>query len=161
MTPKNIEIERKFRVKTLPDLNQAQKTYISQGYITHTDDSVEVRLRQTEEHFFITVKSGSGIVRNEHEISVDRQQFETLWPETQGRRIEKHRWTGQIDAQIFELDIFMGELKSLMLVEVEFSSIEEADNFQPADWFGPEVTLDKRYKNKALAMNPQAIEANL
>ncbi len=156
----NIEIERKFLVKNQPDLSQAQKKYINQGYITHSNDSVEVRLRQKEQHFFITVKSGSGMVRNEHEISVDQQQFETLWPETQFRRIEKHRWTGLLGTQIFELDIFMGELKPLMLVEVEFSSIEEADNFQPADWFGREVTLDKRYKNKALAINPQAIEAD-
>ncbi len=160
MPPKHIEIERKFLIKTLPDLSQAKKKYIHQGYITHSDDSVEVRLRQKEDHFFVTVKSGSGLIRREHEISVDQQQFETLWPETQGRRIEKHRWTGQIYAQTFELDIFMGELKPLMLVEVEFSSTEEADNFQPADWFGREVTLDKRYKNKALAMNPQAIEAD-
>ena len=160
MPPQHIEIERKFLIKNLPDLNLAKKVYIHQGYITHTNDSVEVRLRQKEEHFFITVKSGSGMVRNEHEISVDQQQFEKLWPETQGRRIEKHRWTGQLGAQIFELDIFMGELKSLMLVEVEFASTEEADNFQPVDWFGAEVTMDKRYKNKALAMNPQAIEAD-
>ena len=151
--PEHIEIERKFLVKTLPDLSQAHKKYIHQGYITHTNDSVEVRLRQKEQHFFITVKSGCGMVRNEHEISVDQQQFETLWPETQFRRIEKHRWTGQLGTQTFELDIFMGELKPLMLVEIEFSSIEEADNFKPAHWFGREVTLDKLYKNKALEAN--------
>ena len=160
MPPNQIEIERKFLVRNLPDLSQATKKYIHQGYITHTNDTVEVRLRQKEQQFFITVKSGSGMVRNEHEITVDRQQFETLWPETQFRRIEKHRWTGQLGTQIFELDVFIGVLKPLMLVEVEFSSIEEADNFQPADWFGREVTLDKRYKNKALAINPQAIEAD-
>jgi adenylate cyclase len=104
------------------------------------------------------VKTGSGMVRNEHEILIDQQQFETLWPETQGKQIEKNRWTWQLDSQTHELDVFAGALNSLVLVEVEFSSIEQADNFQPADWFGREVTTEKCYKNKALAMNPNAIE---
>lgn len=160
MTSKYIEIERKFLLKTMPVLSHAQKTYIHQGYITHSNDSVEVRLRQKDEQYFITVKSGSGMVRSERETSIEQKQFETLWPDTQGKRIEKHRWIGQLNTlETFELDIFMGELESLVLVEVEFSSTKQANDFQPADWFGREVTADKRYKNKALAMNPQAIEA--
>lgn len=159
MTAKHIEIERKFLVKALPDLTHAKKTYIHQGYITHSNDSVEVRLRQKDEHYFITVKSGSGMVRGEREISIGQKKFETLWPDTLGKRIEKHRWTDQLNTQqTFELDVFMGELEPLVLVEVEFPSSEQADNFQPADWFGREVTVDKRYKNKALAMNPYAID---
>ena len=35
MTMKQIEIERKFLVKTMPDLSQFQQAYILQGYITH------------------------------------------------------------------------------------------------------------------------------
>jgi CYTH domain-containing protein len=158
MSVKTVEIERKFLVKAMPDLSRAQKAYIQQGYITHSNDSVEVRLRQKDEHYFITVKSGSGMVRSEHEILIDQQQFETLWPETQGNQIEKNRWTWQLDSQTYELDVFAGALDSLVLVEVEFSSIEQAENFQPGDWFGREVTTEKCYKNKALAMNPGAIE---
>ncbi len=160
MADTHTEIERKFLVKTLPDLSKAQNTYIHQGYLTHANDSVEIRLRQKDEQYFITVKSGAGMVRGEREISIDQKQFETLWPDTQGKRIEKHRWTGLLDTgQTFELDLFMVDLESLVLVEVEFSSRQQAESFQPADWFGLEVTDDKRYKNKALAMDPQAIEA--
>lgn len=156
----SMEIERKFLVRNTPDLSSARKMYIHQGYITHSNDSVEVRLRQKDQHYFITVKSGAGMVRNEHEISIDQQQFETLWPETQGKRIEKYRWAGQLDTQTFELDIFMGAHESLVLVEVEFSSSEQAHSFKPADWFGREVTQDKRFKNMSLAMNPYAIKAD-
>ena len=84
MTTKHIEIERKFLVKAMPVLSHAQKTYIHQGYITHSNDSVEVRLRQKDEQYFITVKSGSGMVRSERETSIEQKQFETLWPDTQG-----------------------------------------------------------------------------
>lgn len=159
MTDKHTEIERKFLVKTLPELSNAQKTYIHQGYLTQSDDSVEIRLRQKSEQYFLTVKSGAGMVRGEREISIEQKQFATLWPATQGKRIEKHRWTSQLDTGLtFELDVFMGALEPLVVVEVEFSSRQQAQAFQPADWFGGEVTDDKRYKNKALAMNPNAIK---
>jgi CYTH domain-containing protein len=159
MTDTSIEIERKFLVKTLPDLSEAQKTHILQGYLTDTADSIEFRLRKKDQDYFLTVKSGSGMVRVEREISIDQGQFETLWPETEGKRIEKIRWSGLLDSnQTYDLDIFEGQLDTLMLVEVEFSSIDEADRFQPANWFGPEVTSHKCYKNKELAMNPHGIK---
>jgi adenylate cyclase len=40
----------------------------------------------------------------------------------------------------------------LLLVEVEFSSIDASRQFTPPDWFGVEVTEDQRYKNKQLAV---------
>jgi CYTH domain-containing protein len=35
---------------------------------------------------------------------------------------------------------------------------EQADSFQPADWFRSEVTSNQHFNNKVLAMNPLAIE---
>lgn len=146
------EIERKYLVETVPNLGAAQKTLIRQGYLTQSDDSIEVRLRQKDDSYFLTVKSGEGMVRTEREIKIDGAQFSVLWPCTMGRKIEKERWTGTLSGdQLFELDIFKGPLAPLMLVEVEFTSIEQADGFEPPAWFGREVTLDKRYKNKSLA----------
>lgn len=159
MADTHTEIERKFLVKTLPDLSNVHKTYIHQGYITQANDSVEIRLRQKDAQYFITVKAGAGMVRDEHEIAVDHGQFATLWPATQGKRIEKHRWTGPLDTgQTYELDIYMGVLEPLVVVEVEFSSGQQATKFHPPAWFWLEVTDDKRYKNKALAMDPETIE---
>jgi len=37
------------------------------------------------------------------------------------------------------------------LVEVEFDSDDAADDFEPPDWFGDEVTEDNRYTNSSLA----------
>ncbi|GGA77925.1 adenylate cyclase [Neiella marina] len=151
MTEKQ-EVERKFLVQQLPDLEQATKVRIRQGYITQTDDSVELRLRQKGDNYFLTLKSGDGLVRSENEISISAQQFDQLWPNTLGQRIEKVRWKGQISEQLqFELDVFEGSLAPLQLVEVEFSSVAQAEGFQVPDWFGDDVTLIKGYKNKALA----------
>ncbi|NOD91264.1 CYTH domain-containing protein [Ruegeria sp. HKCCD4884] len=146
------EIERKFLVATLPDLSSAQKAVVRQGYLTAPDDSTELRLRQKNEAFFLTLKGGGGLVRVEREAQITEEQFETFWPETEGRRVEKERYTGRLpDGLMFELDIFSGDLASLRLVEVEFDSEEDAAAFVPPDWFGADVTEDKRYKNKTMA----------
>jgi CYTH domain-containing protein len=39
-----------------------------------------------------------------------------------------------------------------MLVEVEFPSEAAARAFVPPDWFGEDVTGDRRYRNRTLAL---------
>lgn len=146
------EIERKFLVNTLPDLSDAISEPIRQGYVTEAADTVETRLRQKGSNHYLTIKSGSGKVRTEYEVSITKDQFDALWPATSGRRIEKTRTTGRLpDGTVFELDQFSGSLAPLMLVEVEFGSVEDADRFTAPDWFGADVTDDKRFGNKHLS----------
>lgn len=157
MTPENpsapLEIERKFLVLTPPDLTDARRFDLMQGYITTPDDSIEVRLRREGMRCVLCVKSGEGVVRTEREIELDGAQFETLWPETLGRRVEKTRWTGQLnDGWIYELDVYAGALAPLLTVEVEFPSQAAAAAFQPPEWFGRDVSFDNRFRNKSLAL---------
>ncbi|WP_170381387.1 CYTH domain-containing protein [Ruegeria atlantica] len=148
------EIERKFLVEKLPDLSSAERAVVRQGYLTAPDDSTELRLRQKNDKFFLTLKGSGALVRVEREAEISAEQFETFWPETDGRRVEKERYTGQLpDGRVFELDVFLGELAPLQLVEVEFQTEGEAIGYIPPDWFGTDVTSDKRYKNKTMAIN--------
>lgn len=148
------EIERKFLVRDLPDLAGAKRTEIRQGYITYPSDAVEMRLRQKNATFVMTFKSGEGTVRTEREVDITKEQFDTFWPETEGRRVEKVRWSAALPGGlVYELDVFEGALEGLVLVEVEFETLEAAETFQPPAWFGAEVTDDKLYKNKNMAVN--------
>jgi CYTH domain-containing protein len=38
-----------------------------------------------------------------------------------------------------------------MVVEVGFADLDDAHAFTPPDWFGADVTENKRYKNSAFA----------
>ncbi|RWR09489.1 CYTH domain-containing protein [Paenirhodobacter populi] len=147
-----LEIERKFLVKTAPPLGKLKAVPVRQGYLTSAGDTVEIRVRQMGAAWFLTLKSGGTLTRAEYEVPIDRAQFDTLWPATEGRRIEKTRHTGRLDSgELFELDLFAGAHAGLMLVEVEFPTTAAAQGFVPPDWFGADVTGDGRYKNKALA----------
>ncbi|WP_037307257.1 CYTH domain-containing protein [Ruegeria halocynthiae] len=148
------EIERKFLVADIPDLDKTEKAVVRQGYLTAPDDSTELRLRQKNDRFYLTLKGRGTLVRVEREAEISAEQFETFWPETEGRRLEKERYTGRlVDGRIFELDVFLGALAPLRLVEVEFATEAEAQDYTPPDWFGADVTADKRYKNKMMAIS--------
>jgi CYTH domain-containing protein len=142
-----LEIERKFLVRSLPaGFDELPRDEIRQGY---AEDGL--RFRQKGACFFETRKFGTGMVAEELEREITREEFEHRWPSTEGRRLEKTRTrvplSGGLEA---EIDIFKGDLSGLRYVEVEFPDVESAHAFSPPDWFGREVTDDLRYKNSSL-----------
>ena len=50
-----------------------------------------------------------------------------------------------------ELDVFEGDLAPLTLVEVEFDSVDAANEFTAPDWFGEDVTESGKYHNSYLS----------
>jgi CYTH domain-containing protein len=144
------EIERKFLVPTVPD-QLGHGARIRQGYLA-LDGDVEVRLRLTEGGARLTVKAGSGLIRTEVELAVDEHDARELWAHTEGRRLEKVRYRRPLgDGMVAEVDVYEGALAGLCIVEVEFSSHDDAGTFEPPPWFGSELTGDRRWANAALA----------
>jgi CYTH domain-containing protein len=147
-----LEIERKFLLAVEPpDLARAIGTRLEQGYVAISVDA-EVRLRRAGERRTMTVKSTGDLVRREVEIELDGDQFESLWPTTEGRRVDKTRYRLRHCELVVELDLYHGVLDGLATVEVEFDSIEASAAFEPPPWFGAEVTSDSRFKNRNLAL---------
>lgn len=152
------EIERKFLIDALPaelDLNTFEETKIAQGYLA-VDEKGAVRIRRKGSQFFMTYKgipAGHQAERMELECPLSQMQFDTLWPGTTGRRIEKTRYLIPYGPHVIELDVFEGDNAGNIMAEVEFVSTSSADDFQPPAWLGREVTGDKRYGNAFIADN--------
>lgn len=148
-----MEIERKFLLSELPaDIAGAPSTHLRQGYLAIGPHD-EVRIRDAGGVFTLTAKSGAGIEREESETAITHAQFEALWSSTEGRRIEKRRHLLTEGDVTYEVDVFEGSLRGLLLAEVEFHSLDEARSFEPPVWFGSEVTYDIGYSNAALAVH--------
>lgn len=150
MSEEIYEIERKFLVKNIPENTEQYKSHkIKQAYIS-TDPTI--RIRQQDNEYILTVK-GSGLMKKiEYELPLTGEQFNRLWKKTEGNAIEKTRYIIPLKDDLkAELDIYEGQLKGFMNVEVEFSSTKEALLFDPPTWFGQEVTQDYRYRNTYLA----------
>jgi CYTH domain-containing protein len=152
--PCGYEIERKFLVAEVPaELGRFPADVIEQGYIV-IEGSAEVRVRRRAGRTLLTVKSGAGGVRVEEEFEIDERRFASLWPLSDGRRVAKTRYRLPEDGDLtIELDVYAGALDGLVLAEVEFDSESASDAYTPPDWFGPEVTDDLRYANRALAVD--------
>ena len=154
--PSGVEIERKWLVPQLPEdeLGDAPADRIQQGYLAvGSETEPEVRLRRRNERTVLTVKSAGGLVRVEEEIELDGRTFDSLWPLTEGRRVEKIRHLiPHADATI-ELDVYEGDLEGLVVAEVEFASEEASRAFDPPPWVGEDVTEDRRYKASRLAVD--------
>lgn len=158
-----MEIERKFLVHeeellTSIVLSNYKSYDIQQAYIA-TDD-VEVRIRKIEDSYanykcFMTIKSKGGLARNEVEFEIPYGHYINLTKCNmyKGNIIEKLRYKIPLENNIIaELDIYDKDLFGLLTVEVEFKTEEEANSFIAPAWFGREVTNDKKYKNKNLAL---------
>jgi len=152
-----MEIERKFLLSGVPPtMRFARRQPIRQGYLA-LDGDTEVRIRISPKGAVLTIKSGSGGVRVEEEITLQARQAEALWELTEGRRVQKTRRHVRLagagsDAELVaEVDEYAGSLDGLVVVEVEFRDEDAAAGFEPPAWFGRELTGDRRYANRSLA----------
>lgn len=146
----NFEIERKFLVKYLPDnLEQYVCHDIVQSYVS---TNPTIRIRKWDESYILTVKSSGIMKRVEYELEITAEQFENLSRKTEGNTISKKRYIIPLGENLkAELDVYYEDLSGFMNVEVEFDDEKTALLFTPPDWFGQEVTQDKRYTNASLS----------
>lgn len=145
------EIERKFLVKKLPkNLKQFQKHEIWQDYLYIKSNQDEARIRQQDNKYFKTAKIGKGKIRHELESEISKQEFDKLSKQTLNLPIKKTRYLIPYKNHLLELNLFHGKLKGFKMVEVEFKSLTESNEFLPPDWLGKEITNDKRYRNTSL-----------
>ena len=152
-----LELERKWLVEQAPaELLSRPADQIEQGYLAVGEDGSEVRVRRRAGNCSLTVKAGHGLSRRESEVELRADQFDALWPATEGRRIFKTRRTlgsgGEDDGPVIEFDEYGGKLSGLCVAEVEFPNERAARAFTPTDWFGREVTEGDAYKNRRLAV---------
>jgi CYTH domain-containing protein len=149
-----VEVERKWLVAVAPQAAMAAVgEQIDQGYVLIGTEGEEVRVRRRGERRYLTVKQGRGLVRQEVEVELSGEQYDVLWPATEGRRVQKiRRVLDGGDGLAIELDEYQGALAGLFTVEVEFSDEARARQFVPPSWFGEEVTDDDAYRNQRLAV---------
>lgn len=147
-----MEIEHKYLVKEIPtDLDQYEIKKIAQGYLC---TEPVVRIRRSNNDYYMTYKGDGLMVREEYNLPLTEEAYTHLRPKIDGLLISKTRYLIPLDDKLTaELDIFEEDLKGLVIVEVEFDSIEEANAFTSPDWFGEDVTNSGKYHNSYLSQH--------
>jgi hypothetical protein len=156
-----LEIERKWLVKDeilkkqdsihLEDFDYRD---ISQGYLCAVP---VIRIRKSikksgESHYMLSYKGRGLLEREEYNLPLTAEAYESLKGKIEGRLIEKRRYILPFGKYKIELDIFKGKLEGLIYAEVEFPSKEEAENFSTPEWFNRELTEEPGNSNADLAL---------
>ncbi|MBB2906202.1 CYTH domain-containing protein [Rhizobium sp. RAS22] len=150
------EIERKFLVAGGEWRNEVTHSMaFRQAYVASMENrSVRVRIVDGRDAT-LTIKIGaSALVRDEYEYPIPLEDAEELMASAPGVVIEKTRHTVDHGGFTWEIDVFEGRYKGLIVAEVEMDD-ENADPDLPP-WLGREVTGDRRFSNQSLATDDQS-----
>ncbi|TBX71078.1 CYTH domain-containing protein [Flavobacterium silvisoli] len=150
-----IEIERKFLVLSNDFLKEVfVEKRIVQAYLNSNPERA-VRVRINGNKGYLTIKgkgNETGTTRFEWETEIPIADADKLLLLCEEGIIEKTRYEIKIGKHLFEVDVFDGENKGLILAEIELQSEDEF--FVKPHWLGQEVTNDERFYNAYLSRHP-------
>jgi adenylate cyclase len=147
------EIERKFLVTSEGWRESATAVQVMrQGYLSYEPERT-VRIRANDVTGYLTIKGMTkGITRDEFEYEIPLTDALALLELSKHPTIEKKRFFIPHGAHIWEVDVFEGVNKGLVVAEIELKQEEEA--FEKPHWIGSEVSGERKYSNSALSLLP-------
>ena len=141
-----IERERTFLAKELPqEIKTTEPTRIVDIYIPDTPAHSHLRLRQNGKTYEITKKTpvaaGDASEHIEQTIPLTEEEFAAL-SRCSAKRVAKDRYRVVIDDILAEIDVFIEDLAGLVLIDFEFNTEDEKDNFIPPSIALADVTQE-------------------
>lgn len=146
-----LEIERKFLIKNIPiDIGQFPHKEIIQWYLNDPTTWKSIRVRHIWDEYKVTRKKWFGLVREEIEATITKDEFDQLRREVENHFLEKTRYEIPYEWLIIELDVYKN-LQGLKTAEVEFASKRDAKKFEAPERFGEELTRMREATNAYIA----------
>lgn len=150
-----LEIEHKFLVVSDEWRRSVRKSSsFRQGYLNNNELQCSIRVRTSQDRGWLNVKSATiGIERQEFEYEIPLKDANTML-ESLARKplIEKTRHIVDFGEHAWEIDVFEGENKGLVVAEIELATLGEP--FSKPSWVGEDVSHDIRYYNTSLSKRP-------
>jgi CYTH domain-containing protein len=142
-----IELEKTYLVKEIPvDLSKCKFNEMIDIYIPKDSSHPKLRIRKNGDSFSITKKElldkNDASQQKEHTIILTEEEFNSL-KKVEGKKIHKLRYYFDYKNRQCELDIFLDELKGLILADFEFDKVEEKDKFEMPEFCLVDVTQDE------------------
>jgi adenylate cyclase len=148
------EIERKFLLTSDAWRGQVRASACyRQGYLSNSG-RCSVRVRVAGDKAYLNIKSATlDIVRTEYEYPIPVAEAEEMLAQLcSGLLIEKTRHFVDFGGFVWEIDVFEGVNRGLVIAEIELADRDA--EFPRPPWAGAEVSDDPRYYNVYLARTP-------
>jgi len=142
-----IELERTFLLKYKPeDLDKCKSVEIFDTYFPKSARHPVLRLRKKGEKIELTkkfpVKDGDSSEQEEHTIILSQEEFEEF-SKLEGAKLRKIRYYYPVRNLMAEIDVFQDKLQGLCMVDFEFKTKEEKENFKAPDFCAAEITQEE------------------
>jgi CYTH domain-containing protein len=147
MSQHEIEVERAFLATEIPvEIADYEPVRVTDIYLSSATDLLsKLRLRQKGDQYEMTKKvvldPSDLSTQQEYNIPLTQGEFTSL-RSAGGREVVKDRYLVPVKDRIAEIDIFRDLLKGFVIVEFEFGSAEERDEFVPPHFCGVDVTQE-------------------
>lgn len=149
-----IELERTYLAKRLPNLVSCKRTEILDIYLPSHFDKPKIRIRKNGDHYEIAKKymatENDYTKFIEEAFAITEGEFWALEKELNGKRVHKMRYYLCSGGRTAEFDIFIGELKGLVLIDFKFSREEELYSFKMPSFCLADVTEDEFFSGGVL-----------
>ena len=154
------EIERKYLLKdsilSLLDTYDLPKHKIIQFYTTIKPNK-GVRYRQMDDHYYKTIKYGKGASRDEEETEISEKIFQKKFKSRIKEPIRKNRYIFQYEEKEYAIDVFKKDLKGIYILEIEFPTMEDFEQFKLPPILEAhvikDVSFDESFKNKSMVLH--------
>ena len=156
---KEIEIEKKYKVRKIPgNINSYEHKEIEQSYLNRGGSPIRLRkfTKGNESRCVLSKK-----VRNEEDASIQctetnielpEEVYEELLKAKEGRTLKKTRYLIPLaDGLKVELDVFHDFLEGVCIAEIEYRSLEQANNYCIPNWLEEITTEAKELSNNYMA----------
>jgi CYTH domain-containing protein len=142
-----IELERTFLAKSLPSsLQDCKHKEIIDIYFPASAEHPVLRLRKNGDKLELTkktpIKQGDSSEQLEQTIILSQEEFSAI-SKLKGKRLAKERYYFPFQGLTAEIDVYKEALKGLVVIDFEFSTSEEKNNFQMPDFCLVDITQEK------------------
>lgn len=141
-----VELEKTYLAKELPEsLKNCQSKEILDIYLPESSEHPKLRLRKNGDKYELTkkepVNDGDASHQNEQTIILTQAEFDAL-NQLNGKRTRKIRYYYNFNDRTAEFDVFQDSLKGLVIIDFEFATMDEKDNFKMPDFCLADITQE-------------------
>lgn len=155
---KEIEIEKKYKVKKLPEnLEECENFTIEQSYLNKGGSPIRLRKFIKSDKINYIFSKKVRVAKDmpeciEYNIELTEEIYLKLLEAKEGRTIIKTRYKVPIgDGLKVDLDVFHDFFEGVCIAEIEYKSIDQANNYIVPNWLGEELFGIEKLHNSYMA----------
>ncbi len=161
---KELEIEKKYKVKRLPkNLDEFEHKIIEQSYLNKGGAPIRLRKFIKEEQIQCILSKKVRVAEGsfeciEHNIQLPENIYQELLNAKEGRIIIKTRYKIPLQNGLnVDLDLFHGFFEGVCIAEIEYKSVEQANDYRVPEWLGEELTNSEKLANSYMATQASSV----